>query len=392
MSSVQAHSSRLPASESASRSIAALEPALICDPLTAYRRDLERVGDIVRFGSSDDRWLRDAMHLERLAASKTLRGRSRRSLMRESLLQPARLLRLTERIEAAGALLLAYNMVLAARRVWHKTDRYADGLGIFRQARIARTIGAVSEAIRSYSALLRHATRHRMPDLRARAWNGLGVIYGMQGHSRAAYRAFAAARRVGHASADLVSTAFHGEMATALADGDLSRATIAGMGALDAAGLPGHAEAAIMVNVASIALRAQRPRAAVRVLADALRRTRHPRVRLHIYGKMTLASATLRAAADTERWAQRLVVAATRVAAPAEVLEARCDVAEAWRVLGDTTRARRLVKSIRAQATASGLPLIVRRCDAIIDVRAFTPPPSLLNQRAQRLLRAFEEG
>lgn len=49
---------------------------LICDVLTAYRRDLERTPDVVRFGDDDARWLQLALQVERLTAPAT--GRVRR--------------------------------------------------------------------------------------------------------------------------------------------------------------------------------------------------------------------------------------------------------------------------------------------------------------------------
>ncbi|MCX5762908.1 MAG: hypothetical protein NTW72_15640 [Gemmatimonadetes bacterium] len=348
------------------------------------------MGDLVRFGSADERWLRDALRLEQLVTARALRTTAVRTIAKESLLQPSRLLALTERIEAAGALVLSFNMLESARRVWDITDAHAAGMALFHQARICRTMGATDRAEQYYASLIRHALRRRLPDLRGRALVGRGVLHGMRGELAAAYRAFAQARKVARGTPSIVAAAYHGEMAAALAQGDFSRAILAGTGALHSSGLAGHEEAAVLINIAAIALRVQQPRAAAMVLRRAMRRTRHPRLRLHALGKSALAAAAMGLRDDVAQWARRLTSARTRVCVPAEELEARSELAQAWLLVGETARARRLAQAVRAQAVPLQLSIIVGRCDAILRNRLYVLPPVRLSRPAQHTVLAFE--
>lgn len=366
---------------------------LLCDALTAYRHDIERAGDIVRFGSSDDTWIRTALHLE--AARRRPAGRENGETVRSgraTRLRPQRILALAEQIETAGALRLSFCMLDSARRLWYPTTSSATGSALFQQARIARTLGEMDRALDLYMALRRFAQRHRKPDLTARALNGIGVINGMRGALDAAYRSFSQARRIAGASKETAANSWHGEMSVALARHDASRALIAGHRALQCAHLPGHAAAALLVNLAGIALQAQRSGAAISMLRDASRLTRHPRVRAHVFARMALAWAVRGDAARVQAWARRLTAVAPRVAVEADVLEARLDVARALLQLGQTARARRLTQTIRARADTSSLRLLVRRCDELISRTGFASSVVALTRPALRIVHLYEEA
>ena len=254
--------------------------SLICDALSAYRRDLERTPDVVSFGSDDAQWLQFALQLERLTAPATGRVRRTSPLTSHPLLRPRRLLTLAEQMESAGALTLAYTTLAAARRVWDTTDAASAGIAIFRQARICRTSGATPAAENFYTDLFSFARRNRLPEMRGRALVGLGIIRTLAGDSSAAYRWYAKARAASAHHPVVVAVSYHGEMAAALGQGSFSRAFVAGWRALEAGTLGSYDEAGLMVNMASIALRAERPMAALGAVRRALRKSNHPRVRL----------------------------------------------------------------------------------------------------------------
>lgn len=355
--------------------------SLICDALSAYRRDLDRTGDVVRFGEDDARWLRFALELERLTAPATGRVRRTSPLATHPALRPRPLLAMAERMESAGALTLAFSTLASARRVWDTTDPASAGAAIFRQARICRTSGATPAAENFYTYLFSFARRHRLPELRGRALVGLGIIRTLSGDSDAAFRWYAKARTASAHHPVVVAVSYHGEMAAALAQADFSRALVAGSRALETGKLGSYDEAGLMVNMASIALRAERPRAALAAVIRALRKSKHARVRLTAYSKGAMAAARLGRRALVEKFAARLVATAASANFPLDELEARSELAVAFAHAGETAKAHRIARSVRRDAQQMDLGVVVQRCDTVLAgevvdeaIVALTPP------------------
>lgn len=363
---------------------------LYCDALTAYRRDLDRTPDVVRFGADDAGWLRRTVQLERLTAAAPARVRAGSALATQPALRPAPLLAVAERMESAGALILAFTALSAARRVWDSADPASAGIAIFRQARISRTLGAKQSAENFYSFLYAFATRHRLPELRGRALVGKGIIRTLEGDAAAAYRWYAKARIACGRHPAAVAVSYHGEMAAALSAGDFSRALVAGWHALSTGALLRHDEAGLMVNMASIALRADQPQSALRAVRVALRASNHARVRLTAYSKGALAAAQLGQRTLLERYAARVVATAATASFPLEELESRSELAVAFALVGDTAKARRLASAARRDALPLGLGTIVRRCDALLAGHAAAEPAVALSAPAQRVVRQLE--
>jgi len=364
--------------------------SLICDVLTAYRRDLDRTPDVVQFGTHDADWLRFALRVERVASLAPARPRRGSAAARHPILRPQRLLAAAERMEAAGALTLAFTVLGSARRIWDTADPSNAGVAISHQARICRTSGATQAAENFYSFLYAFATRNRLAELRGRALVGRGLIRMLGGDRPAALRWYVRARSASGYSAAAVAVSYHAEMALALADGDSSHALVAGSKALATHALPSYDEAGLMVNIATIALRAGRPRAAMRVLKQAIARTRHPRVRLIAYSKAALAAAAQHKVSVVERLAARVVATAARVNIPFEELEARSEVAQAFAIVGEAAKARRLARAARTEALAQGFAVIVQRCDAILSAQTDITPPVVLSALAQRVVAELE--
>lgn len=362
---------------------------LICDVLTAYRRDLERTPDIVKFGDSDARWLTVGLDVERLTASPALGGGAA-AIARRRALRPGPLLALTAEMEAAGALTLAYATLAAARRVWDRADRPNAATAIARQARICRSFGATQAAENLYSFLFSFATRHHLAELRGRALVGKGVLRTLEGDAPAAYRWYAKARLASGRHPVVVAIAYHGEMAAALGAQDFNRALIAGWRALETSALGSYDRAGVMVNLGSIALRAGRPVAALRAVKAALRTTRHARVLMPAFSKGALAAAELGRGTMVDRFASRLVATAAAANFPIEELEARSELAEAYAQLGSTAKARRLARAARRDALDLHLSLVVRRCDAVLAGSAEPPDAVALSAPAHRVVLELE--
>jgi len=340
--------------------------SLICDALSAYRRDLERTPDVVRFGTDDSVWLQFALQLERLTAPATGRVRRTSPLVAHPLLRARRVLAMAEQMESAGALTLAYTTLAAARRVWDTTDPASAGTAIFRQARICRTSGATPAAENFYTYLFSFARRNRLPELRGRALVGLGIIRTLAGDPAAGRRWFVKARAAAGGNPVAIGVSYHAEMVASLAEGDHSSALVSGWKALGTGALEGYDEAGVMNNLASIALQAGHPLAAMRAVHRALRKTRHPRVRLTAYSKGALAAAHLGRKALVLKFAARLTATAATASFPVDELESRSELAVAFAHIGEMAKARRLARSVRHDAMQLDLGVVVRRCDTVL--------------------------
>ena len=359
---------------------------LYCDPLTAYRSDLERVGDVVQFGATDDKWLRRAVRIERLAAC-ALRTRSEvRRVSSMSSLSQAGILGVAERIEAAGALLLAFSLLDSARRLWDIVAPAAACAALLRQARIGRTLGRWDVAERLYNALVRRSAACGTPDLAGQAYLGLGSMYYHTGKLSASRLSFRRARALADRSLTTTSASYHGEMAVALAQGDLNAALVSGVEALETRALRRPDEVGVLVNIAAIAIRSGDAADAIRLLARARTLTRHGRLRMHILGKTALAAAALGRVAAVDRAASGIIREAARVNFPADELEARSELAQAYLDVGETPKAFRIARSVRARAVRLDLGVVVQRCDAILRLPHVASPPLRLRTYSRRHL------
>ena len=359
---------------------------LICDVLTAYRRDLERTPHVVRFGDDDARWLQLALQVERLTAPAVGRVRRGSPLATHAALRPKRLLAVAEGMEATGALTLAYTTLAAARRVWDSIDPASAGVAISRQARICRTSGATPAAENFYTYLFSFAKRNRLPELRGRALVGLGIIRTLEGDPTAGRRWFVKARAVAGGNSVAIGLSYDAEMVAALAEGDHSQALVSGWKALATGALASHDEAGVMNNLASIALQAGHPLAAMRAVHRALRKSAHPRVRLTAYSKGALAAAQLGRKAMVEKFAARLVATAASANFPVDELESRSELAVAFAHIGETAKARRLARTVRRDALRLDLGLVVRRCDALLAGDDLTEETIALSAPARRVM------
>ncbi|MBI2409329.1 MAG: hypothetical protein HYV19_13620 [Gemmatimonadetes bacterium] len=340
---------------------------LLGDVLSAYRHDLNRTPDVAQFGAQDTRWLRTALEVERVVTANGAdepRAMHRRAA--HPVLRASKLLAETERMEAAGAVALAFATLGYARRAWEKADPASCGTAIFRQARICRTVGATRAAENYYSFLASYATRHRLPELRGRALVGHGLLRTLEGNPAAGRRWFIKARRVSANHPVASAVAYHGEMHAALALGDHSGALIAGWRALTSGALPAYDEAGVLVNLASLALRAGHPLAALATARRAIRQCKQPRVQLTAFSKAAAAAAALGRKSLVDKYSAQLIGVSAHVNVPFEELEARSELAQALAIVGERAKAHRLARSARQDAGKHMFSAIVERCDNLL--------------------------
>ena len=289
-------------------------------------------------------------------------------------------------MEAAGALTLAYTTLAAARRVWDTVDQASAGVAIFRQARICRTSGASPAAENFYTFLFSFASRHRLPELRGRALIGRGIIRTLEGDPTAGRRWFAKARAASGGNPVAIGVSHHAEMVAALAEGDHSQALVSGWKALTTGALARHDEAGVLINLASIALQAGHPLAAMRAVHDGLRKSAHPRVRMLAYSKGALAAAQLGRKAMVEKFAARMITTSAAANFPVDELESRSELAVAFAQIGETAKARRLARTVRRDALQLGLGVVVRRCDSLLAGDVVTEEIVTLSAPARRVM------
>lgn len=363
------------------------------DALSAYRRDLERTPDVATFGSHDGRWLRVALRVEQ-ATSRCgmMTRRQKQKLAAHPVLRALPLLALAEKMEAAGALTLAYNTLANARRVWDVADPRAAGTAIFRQARICRTSGATGAAEHFYTYLYSFATKHRLPELRGRALVGRAILRIQQGDAIASRRWCGKARVASGHHPVVVAVASHTEMNAALAQGDRSGAMVAGARALVSGGLEAYDEAGVLVNMASVALQANQAQAALAGVRRAIRRCAHPRVRLSAFAKGAQAAAALGRPALVNRFAAHLVRTAARVNLPFEEIDARCEMAEALLRIGERGRAVRTARLARSMAETHDFPALAARCERVMQQQLATTPALDLTAPALRAMAVLAES
>lgn len=358
--------------------------SVFCDALTAYRQDLERIGNVIQLSGDDGRVLALAVQLERRAAKceKSAVG-AVRPLGRRSI---ERWISRAERLQVASAYCLAYNLLESIRRFDLSTLPDLDDAVTLQQARICRTLGEERQARAHYMAVLRRAQRRQDPKAQGAALVGLGVLEGMRGRARESYLRFRRVRTLAGISGELRAAACHGEMALALSQGDWSRAILAGVGALEHRGLPRHAEAGVLVNLSSIAIAIRKSEIARALAASAIRRTRHPRVHLLGLAKLGQSAALAKRPEHLERFWRRFIAVSARGAHPAEDLEGRSEFALAFWESGESTRARRLAATVRVQAAKLKLQVIVARCDQLLLDPQSRPETIAVSQRATRAL------
>lgn len=200
--------------------------------------------------------------------------------------------------EQAGAFLLAFSTLAAARRALAPVlDARSRGLLLAQQGRVARQLGALAHAARLYRAAARAGRHADAPDVAARALLGAGALASNRGNypeSRTLYRrALRAATRA--ESAFLVRASHHGLLYAAFAAHDLDAALTHGWAALRR--LPNDAtaeRAETLINLGEVGLQAGEHRAALGACLSAVELTDVPRLRLPALGTAARAAAALK--------------------------------------------------------------------------------------------------
>jgi tetratricopeptide (TPR) repeat protein len=202
--------------------------------------------------------------------------------------------RVADAAEQRGALWLAYAMLASLERVGDAMSPLELGRLLAQRARVARKADSSDVAdvlYRRVDALGRSAD---LPELKARAAIGFGVLAQFRGNLPLAARQFTKAARLATQAgeADLVGVAQHGRMVIAAKRGAFADALSFGWDAYAAAG-DREQEADMLLNLAQIAFDTGHPAPALQGFSAALARQPGPQLVLPALGGAARAAAAL---------------------------------------------------------------------------------------------------
>jgi hypothetical protein len=223
------------------------------------------------------------------------------------------------------------------------------------RARLAWKLGQLDESLHRYQQLERAARKHKLGELRARAWLGYAIVARLRGNypdSRQwAARTAAEADRLGLRA--LAGVAVHTQLVGAAVSGDFDSALVFGWrGFREALGDPVR-EAEMLVTLAQLLLDIGHPRLALRGFAAALDRKPIARFRYPALGGAAIAAARLQLHELVSQYARSLEEIGHPMALPYQYASAQLDVARAYSIIGSPAQAAQW--STRASATAAEL-------------------------------------
>jgi len=325
-------------------------------PVEAYRRDLARLRRTTSFGDEDDGWLLLAHVVRQRAASgapadvatpEDDAGALRRLAARVAAAPEidgaivAELSAAALRMESAGALLLAASMLASLERALGDSLPLERGRVVAQWARVERMLGETDVAADLYERVGRLGVRSKLPELRARAVLGLGVLARMRGNYPEArerfQRGLAMAERAG--LAELTGLAHQSLMIAAAVARDFDTALSHGWAALaHVAGDPVQ-EAEVLLNLATLCLDTGEDEAALRGFMSAAERTTKERVRIAARAGAAVAAARLGDRAVLAACVSDVERALLGEMAPYERAQRLLTISDAWRAANDVEAA-----------------------------------------------------
>ena len=259
-----------------------------------------------------------------------------------------------EEVEESGALRLAQSMLGGYVAAGFAANPLDEGRCDALQARLAWKLGQLDEALHRYQVLERAARKHKLPELRVRAWIGFALLARQRGNypdSRQwAARAAAAADKLGLRA--LAGIAVHAQLVGAAVAGDFDSALVFGWrGFRESLGDPVR-EAEMLVTLAQLLLDIGHPQLALRGFVAAIDRGPIPRFLYPALGGAAIAAARLHLHELVSQYARSLEDIG-HPPLPYLYASAQLDVARAFSIVGSHADADRW--SARALATATEL-------------------------------------
>ena len=356
--------------------------------IEAFRRDAVSRDAVELDDGVAASWLESATRLERAAMT---RGAERERLLigllskhgvvtfpDSAVSMPAlasAVMELANGMEDGACFRLAHGVLSALLAVLPDAEQLLRGRVIAQQGRLGRHLGETAAAVRYYEEVERLGTENDLPELKGRAWVGLGLLAQVRGDFPESRRLFGAVIGLEGAAKDSISVSHtHLAMAAAAAE-DYDAAASHAWQAFQCASTQSQ-QAVCLVNLSQLLLEAGHARAALRGFAAALARKPIPRLELPILGGAACAAAaalpSARARALVRNFADRLdqVVTALRdgEALPWPSTSALIELSEALAIIGDDERAQRFADRAEALAVSHGFHQLSYRLEHPVHV------------------------
>ena len=363
-------------------------------PLEAYRADLSRHPNRTDFGRSDTVWLLVAHCLHRLSRAQ---GDARRSIadncasaigdlaatvapdtadevamieqlarLRHALpmldsprgasevVTAARVL--ADQMGEAGALWLAFSTLGHVRLAAGSAPHRDVGLATADQAWVARSLGDLDSADELYDAVAAQGDKHTESELQSRALLGKGVTARIRGnYPKARKYLVEGLRRAERAGLmDLAAVGHQGLLIAAATAADYQTALVHGWAAYELASSSCERQAEILINLAQVSLLAGQARAARSGFLASMSRTDQARFKLPCIGGAAVASATLGDVSMLTMLTRVAEESASASSLPFETASVLKSLVDAYRLVGDGTRAEEYRLRARALARKHG--------------------------------------
>lgn len=403
-------------------------------PLEAYRADLSRHPNRIDFGRSDTVWLLVAHCLHRLSRAQ---GDARRTIAENcasaigdlaatvapdtpeeaAMIEQLAILRrslpmiegqraasevvssarvLADQMGDGGALWLAFSTLGHVRLAATAAPHRDLGLAMADQAWVARSLGDLDSADELYDGVAAAGERYGQPELQARALLGKGVTARVRGNYPKARRhlidGLELADRAG--LTDLAAVGHQGLLIAAATAGDHPTALVHGWAAYELAAGSADRQAEILINLAQVSLLAGHARAARSGFLASMVRTDQLRFRLPCVGGAAVASATLGDSAMVASLGRVAEESMSMTSLPFESASVLKSFYDAYRVMGDETRADEYRRRARALARKNGYFEIVLATEsaepAPTKSRPATAPLSEASRSVIQSLEALE--
>jgi hypothetical protein len=298
-------------------------------------------------------------------------------------------LAVAEQVEAAGALNLAFSMLVALTDATPGASPRTHGLALAQRARIARKLGFLDAADALYGSAARFGRASGDGELVVRSMLGRGVLARLRGNypeTRVRFRrALRAAEQGGFA--ELASMAHHGLLIAAGVAGDVDTALQHGWAAWQLAGDDMERQADLLGTLAAAASDAGYDAAALRAYLGVAARSPMARRRLPALGGAAFSAARLGDRAQLEAITHELEHTLAREALPYERAQALTLLAEGWALVEPETRGEPYASRARTLA-ANGYHELMHRLETLAAQRSPEQRPTASPSAARRATRA----
>jgi tetratricopeptide (TPR) repeat protein len=257
-------------------------------------------------------------------------------------------------MERLGALNLAYTTVTHARIAVIKGPPDVRGLAAFQQARVLRQLGYLEEASDTYEAARLDGTKANDAELTSRALLGEASLFVGQGNLTRALKTVTKALALLPVDSPYIADAHLTMMEAQAAHGAFGAAFEHGWRGYDASAHDAERRAAVLSDLATLALRLGHLRAARRGFIAALGLSEAERTVLPSLAGLAMLDALAKDVEELRVVAHRIELRTAMSVQPYEVARALFELAQAWQQAGQPEQAEQCLSRARDLALRHG--------------------------------------